>query len=267
MGDEHQGDEQSEYASTMEFQLDGKVAVITGGSRGIGKAIASKFVAHGANVMLTSRKADVLEAARDELAELHPTGGRVDFFAGNAGDPEAASACITATIERFGAIDILVNNAATNPYMGTMIDIDLPRLDKTYEVNLRAPFVWTQQAWQQWMQEHGGNIINLSSIGALSVETSIGHYNVTKAALLHLTRSLAKELAPKVRVNAISPGLVKTDFARALWEEHEDFIAQNIPLQRLGEADDIASAALYLASNASGWVTGTNTVVDGGMLL
>lgn len=258
---------ESDYAAAMELRLDEKVAVITGGSRGIGKAIAEKFVASGANVMLTSRKADVLEAARDELVAANPHGGHVDFYAGNAGDPEVATACIAATIERFGAVDVLINNAATNPYMGTMIDIDLPRLDKTYEVNLRAPFVWTQQVWKQWMSEHGGNIINVSSIGGIAVETSIGHYNVTKAALLHLTRSLAKELAPSVRVNAISPGLVKTDFARALWEEHEEFIGQSIPLQRLGEPHDIGSAALFLASEASSWVTGTNIVVDGGMLL
>ena len=119
--------------------------------------------------------------------------------------------------------------------MGRMIDIDLPRLDKTYDVNLRGAFVWVQEAWRQAMEEHGGNVINISSIGGLSVETSIGHYNVTKAALIHLTRSLAKELAPSVRVNAICPGLVKTDMARALWEANEDAVATMVPLHRLGE--------------------------------
>jgi NAD(P)-dependent dehydrogenase (short-subunit alcohol dehydrogenase family) len=162
---------------------------------------------------------------------------------------------------------VLVNNAATNPYMGRMIDIDLPRLDKTYDVNLRGAFVWSQLAWRAAMEANGGSIINVASIGGMSVETSIGHYNVTKAALLHLSRSLAKELAPSVRVNAIAPGLVKTDMARALWEGNEEAVSAMVPLARLGEPSDIAAAALFLASDAASWVTGTALVVDGGMLL
>ena len=249
----------------MELRLDGKVALITGASRGIGAAIAGEYAAAGAKVMLSSRKEDSL---REAASAMVPTGdGELEVFAANAGDPEAAEACVSATIERFGALDILVNNAATNPYMGRMIDIDLPRLDKTYDVNLRGAFVWIQQAWHQWMAEHGGNVINISSIGGLSVETSIGHYNVTKSALLHLTKSLAKELAPGVRVNAICPGLVKTDMARALWEGNEDGFSTIVPLHRLGEPKDIANAAMFLASDASSWVTGTMIVVDGGMLL
>lgn len=249
----------------MELRLDGKVALVTGGSRGIGRAIATEFARSGARVVISSRKPDALEVAAQEIREL--TGGEVEFFAANAGDPESAAACVSHTIERFGSIDVLVNNAATNPYMGPMIDIDLPRLDKTYDVNLRGAFVWIQQAWQQHMRSNGGNVINLSSIGGLSVETSIGHYNVTKAALLHLTKSLAKDLAPGVRVNAICPGLVKTDMARALWESHEDAVSAMVPLGRLGEPEDIANAALFLASPASEWMTGTMMVVDGGMLL
>ena len=249
----------------MELRLDGRVALVTGASRGIGKAIAGACAAAGASVMLSSRKEDALRGAVEDLS---PTGdAELDVFAANAGDPEAASACVAATIERFGRLDVLVNNAATNPYLGRMIDIDLPRLDKTYDVNLRGAFVWVQEAWRQWMAEHGGNVINVSSIGGMSVETSIGHYNVTKAALIHLTRSLAKELAPAVRVNAICPGLVKTDMARALWEGHEDAMAGIVPLARLGEPDDIANGALYLASDLSSWVTGTTLVIDGGMLL
>ena len=249
----------------MELRLDGKVALVTGASRGIGRSIAAAYAEAGASVMLSSRKEDALrEAARG----MGPTGdGEVDVYAANAGDPEAAAACVAATVGRFGGLDILVNNAATNPYMGRMIDIDLPRLDKTYDVNLRGAFVWAQEAWRQAMSERGGNIINISSIGGLSVETSIGHYNVTKAALIHLTKSLAKELAPTVRVNAICPGLVKTDMARALWEANEDAVAQMVPLHRLGEPTDIANAALYLGSDLSSWVTGTTLVVDGGMLL
>jgi len=247
------------------LRLDGKVALVTGASRGIGRAIAGTYAAAGASVMLSSRKDDAL---REAMATMSPTGdARLDVFAANAGDPDTAAACVAATMDRFGRVDILVNNAATNPYMGRMIDIDLPRLDKTHAVNLRGPFVWAQQVWQAWMEEHGGSIINISSVGGLMVDTSIGHYNVTKAALLHLTRSLAKELAPGVRVNAIAPGLVKTDMARALWEPNEDSIASIIPLHRLGEPDDIAAAALFLASDAASWITGTTMVVDGGALL
>jgi NAD(P)-dependent dehydrogenase (short-subunit alcohol dehydrogenase family) len=248
----------------MEIRLDGKVALVTGASRGIGKAIAAAYAAAGADVMLSSRKIDALESARDDMT---PDGGRIEVFAANAGDPDAAAQCVAATVERFGKVDVLVNNAATNPYMGRMIDIDLPRLDKTYDVNLRGAFVWIQEAYRQSMEANGGNVINVSSIGGLSVETSIGHYNVTKAALLHLTRSLAKELAPSVRVNAICPGLVKTDMARALWEGNEEQVAKFVPLHRLGEPEDIANAALFLASDVSSWMTGTMMVVDGGMLL
>lgn len=249
----------------MELRLDGKVALVTGASRGIGREIAALYAGAGADVMLSSRKQDALEEAADAIRPA--ASGRVEVFAANAGDPEAARACVAATVERLGALDVLVNNAATNPYMGPMIDIDLPRLDKTQEVNLRGPFVWIQEAWRQWMSEHGGVVINISSIGGLSVETSIGHYNVTKAALIHLTRSLAKDLAPGVRMNAICPGLVKTDMARALWESNEDAVSKMVPLHRLGEPADIASAALFLASDASSWITGTTLVVDGGMLL
>ena len=170
-------------------------------------------------------------------------------------------------MDRFGRIDILVNNAATNPYMGRSIDIDLPRFDKTWQVNYRGPVVWCQEAWWASMREHGGAILNIASVGGLSVETSIGHYNVTKAALIHLTRTLAADLAPGVRVNAIAPGLVKTDFARALWEPAEDAVAARMPLKRLGEPADIAGVALFLASDLASWITGQTIVVDGGGLL
>jgi NAD(P)-dependent dehydrogenase (short-subunit alcohol dehydrogenase family) len=245
----------------VELTLEGKVALVTGASRGIGKAIAAAYAAAGASVLLSSRKQDALEAAAAEI------GGDVDVFAANAGAPEAAAACVARCVERFGGLDILVNNAATNPYMGPTIDIDLPRYDKTWEVNLRGALVWTQEAWRASLSERGGAVINVSSIGGMSVEPSIGVYNATKAALLHLTRTLAAELAPGVRVNAIAPGLVKTDMARALWEPNEDRMAQAVPLQRLGEPTDIASAAVFLASDAASWITGHTLVVDGGMLL
>ena len=249
----------------MDLRLDGKVALVTGASRGIGREIAATFAAAGADVMLSSRKPEALDEAVRSIEDR--AAGRLDVFAANAGDPEAAAACVAATVERFGKVDVLVNNAATNPYLGPMIDIDLPRLDKTHDVNLRGPFVWIQECWRAWMRDNGGVILNVSSIGGLSVETSIGHYNVTKAALIHLTKSLAKDLAPSVRVNAICPGLVKTDMARALWESNEDQVAGMVPLQRLGEPSDIANAALFLASDAASWITGTTVVVDGGMLL
>jgi len=245
----------------MQISLEGKVALVTGASRGIGKAIAGAFAGSGASVMLSSRKQDALDAAADEI------GGDTAVFAANAGEPDQIAACVAATVERFGRVDILVNNAATNPYMGRAIDIDLPRFDKTWQVNYRGPVVWAQEAWRASMADHGGNILNIASVGGLSVETSIGHYNVTKAALIHLTRTLAADLAPGVRVNAIAPGLVKTDFARALWEPAEEAVARRMPLRRLGEPDDIANAALFLVSDLASWITGQTLVVDGGALL
>lgn len=245
----------------MDVRLDGKVALVTGASKGIGRAIAAELAAGGATVMLSSRKAEALEAA---VATID---GEAGWFVANAGDPDAAEACVTATIERFGGLDILVNNAATNPYAGPTIDIDPARFDKTVQVNWRGPLLWAQQAWRQTMAEHGGVVLNVSSIGARSVEPTIGIYNGTKAALVHLTTQLANELAPKVRVNAVLPGLVKTDMARALWERDEAAIAAHVPLRRLGEPDDIAKAATFLCSDAASWITGTTLVVDGGMLI
>jgi NAD(P)-dependent dehydrogenase (short-subunit alcohol dehydrogenase family) len=244
----------------MEIRLDGKVALVTGSSRGIGLAIAAELAASGARVMLSSRKPEALEAAAAGID------GEVAWFAANAGEPEQAEACVAATMERFGAVDLLVNNAATNPYMGPTIDIDLPRLDKTIAVNWRAPLYWSHLAWHASMQANGGAILNVASVGGLSVESSIGAYNATKAALLHLTRTLAAELAPGVRVNAIAPGLVKTDMARALWEPNEAAMAKFMPLARLGEPEDIARASTFLLSDAASWITGATLVVDGGAL-
>ena len=242
----------------MDLRLDGKVALVTGASRGIGMAIAHAFSASGARVMLVSRKADALQEAVVTMP------GPVEWYAANVGEPDAAEACVSATMERLGGLDILVNNAATNPYMGPMIAIDMPRADKTVQVNQRGVLVWTQQAWNAAMQEHGGNVINIASVGGMSVEPFIGYYNVTKAAVIHMTRQLANELAPKVRVNCIAPGLVKTYFARALWENNEEAVARRLPLKRLGEPEDIAGTAVFLASDASAWMTGQTIVVDGG---
>ena len=246
----------------MDIRLDGKVALVTGASKGIGRAIAAGMASSGAQVMISSRKEDAL---RDAAAAME---GEVEVFAANAGDLDQAAACIEATYERFGRLDILVNNAATNPYMGPTVDIDLARWEKTLQVNLTAPLFWTQFAWHRGMKDlTGGSIINIASIGGIAIETSIGNYNVTKAALIHQTRTLAKELAPAVRVNAIAPGLVKTDMARALWESHEAAVAEHVTMKRLGEPEDIANAAVFLASDAGSWICGHTLVVDGGMLL
>ena len=245
----------------MDLRLDNKVALVTGGSRGIGKAIAALYAQAGARVMISSRKADALEVAAKEMT------GKVEWFAANVGEPDQAEACIDACIERMGGIDILVNNAATNPYMGPLMGIDRSRADKTVQVNQTAVLSWSQIAWEKWMKDGGGSIINMASIGGMATEPMIGYYNVTKAAVIHLTKQMAAELAPKVRVNAIAPGLVKTDFARALWQPAEEAIAGHTPLRRLGEPEDIAHAALFLASDAASWITGHTLVVDGGALI
>ena len=253
----------------MDVRLDEKVVLITGGSKGIGKAIAREFLLSGASVMLTSRKAEGLAAAAQELRTATASAGgtgTVSWMAGNAGDPTHAGACVGATLEQFGRIDVLVNNAAANPYMGPMIDIDVPRAEKTVTVNQLGYLVWSNLVWHAWMKDSGGAILNIASVGGLSVEREIGYYNVTKAAVLQMTRQLAYELAPRVRVNAIAPGLVKTDFARALWEPNEAKIARKWPLGRLGEPDDVASAAVFLCSDRAAWITGAQLVVDGGAM-
>jgi NAD(P)-dependent dehydrogenase (short-subunit alcohol dehydrogenase family) len=245
----------------MDLRLDGKVALVTGGSKGIGLAIARGLAESGARVMLSSRKADALEAAAATID------GEVAWYAANAGDPEAAVAAVADTIERLGGLDILVNNAATNPYMGPMLGISVSQADKTVQVNQRGVLVWTQAAWKATMEERGGSVLNIASIGGMSSDGVIGYYNVTKAAVIHMTRNLAFELGPKVRVNGIAPGLVKTDFARALWEGPSGpAIAKGLPLKRLGEPADIAGAAVFLSSEAASWITGQTVVVDGGAL-
>jgi NAD(P)-dependent dehydrogenase (short-subunit alcohol dehydrogenase family) len=211
-------------------------------------------------VVISSRSESNLATALAEFTDP----ARIHAVTAHVGRREDADRLVAATIERFGRLDVLVNNAGTNPYFGPMVDIDDPRMQKTYEVNQASIVTHTAAAWHQWMGENGGTVLNIASVGGLGPEPGIGWYNVTKAAVIHMTKQFAFELAPKVRVNAIAPGLVRTELARSLWETAEERISSQIPLRRLGEPDDIASMALFLVSDASSWITGQVFVVDGG---
>ena len=241
--------------------LDGKTALITGGSRGIGFAIAETFLSAGARVMITGRQQEVLENARERL------GGRVIVFCGDAASVGVAEACIDETMRRFGAVDILVNNAALNPQKGATIDMALEDFDAAYALNVRAPLMWTQLAWRQSMREKGGTVLNVSSLGGLTLYPNMGAYNSSKAALNHLTRVLAAELGPRVRVNAVVPGLIKTEASSPAWRDREERIAGKLPLERLGESDDVAKSVLFLVSDDASWITGASLTIDGGALI
>ena len=241
----------------MHVSLEGKVALITGASKGIGRAMATSMAAAGAKVMLSSRKQDQLEEAAAAID------GDTAVFAANAGDIAAGEACVQATIERFGGLDILVNNAATNPYYGPVLGVDQGRYDKTFEVNLRGPVFWSAAAHRLAFVERPGVIINVASVGGLRAEGALGVYNLTKAALIHLTRQLAGEIGP-TRVVGIAPGLVTTDFASLLVENFGERLAAELPLKRLGAPEDIANLATFLASDMASWITGETYVIDGG---
>ena len=246
----------------MHIALEGKVALVTGGSKGIGKAIAATMASSGAKVVIVSRKQDQLDATAAEIEAATP-GAEVLAYAANAGDSVAGAACVSATIERFGGLDIIVNNAATNPYYGESLGVDEARFDKTFQVNLRGPLFWCQAAWQQAMKDKPGVMINIASVGGLRAEGGLGIYNLSKAALIHLTRQLASELGP-TRVVGIAPGLVQTDFAAFLVDNFGERLAGQLPLKRLGVPQDIANLAVFLASDAAGWITGETYVIDGG---
>ena len=230
---------------------------MTGASRGIGQAIAKSFAEAGAQVMLTSRKIEALRQAATQID------GETEVFAANAGDIQQAQACVDATMKRFGKIDILVNNAATNPYYGPTLGVDSAQFDKTFQVNLKGPLFWSQAAWNASMKDSPGVILNIASVGGLRAEQGLGVYNLTKAALIHLTSQLACELG-RTRVVGIAPGLVKTLFASVLIENFGDRLAAALPTKRLGEPQDIANLALFLCSDLAAWITGETYVIDGG---
>jgi NAD(P)-dependent dehydrogenase (short-subunit alcohol dehydrogenase family) len=240
------------------MRLDAKVALITGGSRGIGRAIAETFVAAGARVMITGRDPQSLEETRAALGSDNAA------WAGDASDEAQARECVAETMRRFGRIDILVNNAGGSFQRHHIMDMPLAEFDATWALNVRTPLMWTQLVWRSWMAQAGGVVINMSSLGGISLQPGMGAYCASKAALNHLTRMLAADLGPTVRVNAIAPGLIKTEQSAPAWTNNEAAIASRMPLGRLGESVDIAQAALFLASDASSWITGEVLIVDGG---
>ncbi|MBF4160807.1 SDR family oxidoreductase [Nocardioides acrostichi] len=239
--------------------LVGKTAVVTGASRGIGLAIAARLASQGARVVLTAR---TRSAAVEAAASIE---GQTMGWAAHSADEAQARACLDATVDRFGSIDILVNNAGTNPAYGPLVEVDRERFAKTLDVNVWAPVLWTGQAWRAWMRAHGGCVINTASLGAYVVGANLGAYNVSKAALVHVTRQLALELAPGVRVNALAPGVCRTKLASTLWQDREDDVRRVTPLGRIGEPEDVAEAALFLTE--ASWVTGQTITVDGGQVL
>jgi NAD(P)-dependent dehydrogenase (short-subunit alcohol dehydrogenase family) len=241
--------------------LSGRTAIITGASRGIGLAIAQRLAADGANVVLTARKQESADAAAEQV------NGSAIGVAAHAVDEDAAKRCVDLTLDRFGGVDILINNAGTNPAYGPLIEQDHARFAKIFEVNLWAPLLWTSLAVKAWMGEHGGAIVNTSSIGGMHQSPHMGLYNATKAALIHVTKQLALELSPRVRVNAVCPGVVRTRLAEALWKDHEEVLSASTALERVGEPPDVAAAVAFLVSDEASWITGDTMVIDGGQVL
>jgi 3-oxoacyl-[acyl-carrier protein] reductase len=243
-----------------EHELAGTAAIVTGASRGIGFAIARELISSGCSVCITARNAEGVAEAVKDLSQH----GEVVGVAGKADVEEHQTEAVETTMARFGRIDFLVNNAGTNPQVGPLVEASLGAVEKVLAVNLVAPLSWTQRVWNAWMSANGGAILNISSTGGLQTAPAIGAYNVSKAGLIHLTAQLALELGPKVRVNALAPGLVKTQFAKALYEENESEISQMFPLRRLGVPEDVSGAAVFLLSPSASWITGSTLVVDGG---
>ena len=245
----------------MSLDLTGRTAIITGASRGIGLAIAQQLADAGANVVVTARKQESADAAAAQI------GAKALGVGAHAVEEDAAKRCVDLTLDRFGRIDILVNNAGTNPAYGPLIDQDHARFAKTFDVNLWAPILWTSVAARAWMAEHGGVVVNTASIGGMGCEPNLGLYNTSKAALIHVTKQMALELSPKIRVNAVAPGVVRTKLAEALWKENELEVAASIPVNRIGAPEDIGAAIAFIVSDAASWMTGETIAIDGGQRL
>jgi NAD(P)-dependent dehydrogenase (short-subunit alcohol dehydrogenase family) len=250
------------------MRLENKIAVITGGSRGIGLAIAESYLREGATVVIASGKQEALDEAAAELRQK--TSGTVLPVAAHTGDPDAVQALVARTVQEFGRVDILVNNAATNPHFGPLIDADAGQWQKTLEVNVMGYFYMCKFAAESMQKTGGGKIINMASIVAFEPGFMMGVYSVTKAAIVMMTKSFAQELATdNIQVNAIAPGFIKTKFSRALWD-NEDInqrIIDHTPAARMGEPEEIAGAALFLASDESSFMTGQTLIIDGGVTL
>ncbi|MGC5364804.1 SDR family oxidoreductase [Streptomyces sp. DT24] len=246
----------------MTVRDSGRVALVTGASRGIGYGIAEAFVARGDRVCVTGRGEGALKEAVERLGP-----DRVIGVAGKAHDEAHRAAAVARTMEAFGRVDLLVNNAGTNPVLGPIAELDLDVARKVYDTNVLSALGFAQLTWEAWQKENGGAIVNIASIAGIGASPFIGAYGMSKAAMINLTLQLAHEFAPVVRVNAIAPGVVKTRFAQALYEGREAEAASAYPLGRLGVPEDIAGAAAFLTSDQAAWVTGQTLVVDGGIFL
>jgi NAD(P)-dependent dehydrogenase (short-subunit alcohol dehydrogenase family) len=242
--------------------LSGKVALVTGASRGIGYGVAEALVARGDRVCITGRGEDALKEAVERLGA-----DRVIAVAGKAHDEEHQAAAVERTMAAFGRIDFLVNNAGTNPVFGPIADLDLNVARKVFETNVVSALGFAQRTWHAWQKDNGGAIVNIASVAGLSASPFIGAYGISKAAMINLTLQLAHEYAPRVRVNAIAPAVVKTKFAQALYEGREEEAAAAYPLARLGVPSDIGGTAAFLTCEQSDWITGQTLVVDGGIFL
>ncbi len=249
------------------FDLTDKIALVTGASRGIGESIARTLAAYGAHVIVSSRKLEGCEAVASSIREA---GGQAEAFACHIGDTAQIEAIFEHVQKVHGRLDILVNNAATNPHFGPIVDTPLAMFDKTVDVNIRGYFVMSQKGAKIMADQGGGSIINTASVNGVNPGLMQGIYSVTKAAVISMTKAFAKECGPQaVRVNALLPGLTETKFAGALFNNEElvqRYVA-NIPLRRHAQPDEMAGAVLYLASAASSYTTGACLTVDGGMLI
>lgn len=246
------------------LSLSGKVALVTGGSRGIGKAIALQFADAGADVVVSSRKLPDLELVAEEIRKM---GRKSLAVAAHNGKMEELKNLINRVKEEFGRIDILVNNAATNPVMASVLDIDEPPFDAIMNVNVKGYFFLSQAAAKMMVNQGGGVIINVASVGGISPDPGLAVYCISKAAIIMMTKAMALELGQyNIRVNAIAPGIVKTKFSQALWSNEEILSAElaKMPLKRIAQPEEVARTALYLASDASSFMTGHTVVMDGG---